>query len=119
MADGLEVGDRCIEIAAASGIPMLATKAGDYIGNPFRLIKFPAIALALSYLPYLFLMVQGALAAGNERYLKWKRYLFLTLGQRLGEVDLRPPKCGRCDEFAKCFADGPPPAPGPVAGRYP
>jgi hypothetical protein len=34
-------------LAAASGIPMLATKAGDYIGNPFLLIKFPAIALAL------------------------------------------------------------------------
>jgi hypothetical protein len=26
---------------------MLATKAGDYVDNPFLLIKFPAIALAL------------------------------------------------------------------------
>ena len=26
---------------------MLAIKAADYIGNPFLLIKFPAIALAL------------------------------------------------------------------------
>lgn len=34
-------------IAVASGIPMLAVKAGDYAGNPFLLIKFPAIALAL------------------------------------------------------------------------
>jgi hypothetical protein len=34
-------------LAAASGIPMLAVKAGDYAGNPFLLIKFPAIALAL------------------------------------------------------------------------
>jgi hypothetical protein len=44
----------CVTVAAAgfllavmTGIPMLATKAGDYIGNPFLLIKFPAIALAL------------------------------------------------------------------------
>jgi hypothetical protein len=34
-------------VAVASGIPMLAVKAGDYAGNPFLLIKFPAIALAL------------------------------------------------------------------------
>ncbi len=34
-------------LAVLTGIPMLATKAGDYIGNPFLLIKFPAIALAL------------------------------------------------------------------------
>ncbi len=35
-------------IAVASGIPMLSVKAGDYVGNPFLLIKFPAIALALA-----------------------------------------------------------------------
>lgn len=34
-------------LAVMTGVPMLATKAGDYIGNPFLLIKFPAIALAL------------------------------------------------------------------------
>jgi hypothetical protein len=34
-------------LAVLTGVPMLATKAGDYIGNPFLLIKFPAIALAL------------------------------------------------------------------------
>lgn len=34
-------------LAVAAGIPMLAVKAGDYAGNPFLLIKFPAIALAL------------------------------------------------------------------------
>jgi hypothetical protein len=34
-------------LAVMTGILMLATKAGDYIGNPFLLIKFPAIALAL------------------------------------------------------------------------
>jgi hypothetical protein len=34
-------------LAVASGIPMLTVKTTDYIGNPFLLIKFPAIALAL------------------------------------------------------------------------
>ena len=34
-------------LAAATGIPMLATKAVDYAGNPFLFIKFPVIALAL------------------------------------------------------------------------
>ena len=34
-------------LAVSSGIPMLSVKTTDYIGNPFLLIKFPAIALAL------------------------------------------------------------------------
>lgn len=34
-------------IAAASGICLLATKATDYVGNPFLYIKFPAIGLGL------------------------------------------------------------------------
>lgn len=34
-------------LAVVTGIPMLAVKAGDYAGNPFLLVKFPAIALAL------------------------------------------------------------------------
>jgi hypothetical protein len=44
-------------IAAVSGVCLLATKATDYIGNPFLYIKFPAIGLgilnvvALSCLP--------------------------------------------------------------------
>lgn len=44
-------------IAAVSGICMLSTNALDYAGNPFLLIKFPAIvlgiinALALSFSP--------------------------------------------------------------------
>src|SRR5215831_3845689 len=35
-------------IAATSGICLLATRATEYIGNPFLYIKFPAIALALA-----------------------------------------------------------------------
>jgi hypothetical protein len=44
-------------IAAISGVGLLATKATEYIGNPFLYIKFPAIGLgilnvvALSSLP--------------------------------------------------------------------
>ena len=34
-------------IAATTGIGLLATKATEYVGNPFLLIKFPAIALGL------------------------------------------------------------------------
>jgi len=34
-------------VAAASGVCLLATKATEYVGNPFIYIKFPAIALAL------------------------------------------------------------------------
>jgi hypothetical protein len=33
--------------AAATGVGLLATKATEYYGNPFLLIKFPAIALGL------------------------------------------------------------------------
>src|SRR5262245_25519976 len=32
-------------VAAASGICLLATKATEYVGNPFLYVKFPAIAL--------------------------------------------------------------------------
>ena len=34
-------------VAAVSGVGLLATKATEYAGNPFLLIKFPAIAVAL------------------------------------------------------------------------
>ena len=34
-------------VAAITGVGLLATKATEYYGNPFLLIKFPAIALGL------------------------------------------------------------------------
>jgi len=34
-------------LAVCSGIPMLSVNASEYIGNPFLLVKFPAIGLAL------------------------------------------------------------------------
>jgi hypothetical protein len=35
-------------IAALSGMCLLATKATEYVGNPFLFIKFPSIALGLT-----------------------------------------------------------------------
>ena len=35
-------------VAALTGVALLATKATEYAGNPFLLIKFPAIAVALA-----------------------------------------------------------------------
>ena len=46
--------------------------------------------------------------ASNERNLRWKRHLFLMLGDSLGATDLRPPKCDRCADFDHCFGDGQP-----------
>jgi hypothetical protein len=34
-------------LAATSGIGLLATKATEYVGNPFIFIKFPAVAIGL------------------------------------------------------------------------
>ena len=34
-------------LAATSGIGLLATKATEYVGNPFLYIKFPAVAIGL------------------------------------------------------------------------
>ena len=34
-------------VAATTGVGLLATKATEYVGNPFLVIKFPAIALGL------------------------------------------------------------------------
>jgi uncharacterized protein DUF6644 len=34
-------------VAVVSGVGLLAAKATEYVGNPFLLIKFPAIAIAL------------------------------------------------------------------------
>jgi hypothetical protein len=34
-------------LAATSGLGLLATKATEYIGNPFLYIKFPAVAIGL------------------------------------------------------------------------
>jgi len=52
-------------IAAASGVCLLATKATEYVGNPFLYIKFPAIALGLLNVAAL-----NSLAAWRQRKLR-------------------------------------------------
>ena len=49
-------------VAVTSGICLLATKATDYVGNPFLYIKFPAIGLGL-----LNVIVLNSLPAWKER----------------------------------------------------
>lgn len=39
----------------------------------------------------------------NRLDLRWKRHLFLVLGEQLGRTDLRPPKCDGCDHHLGCF----------------
>jgi nitrogen fixation protein NifQ len=45
---------------------------------------------------------------GNYRDLRWKRYLFLKVGERLGRQDMRPPNCESCDGHAACFGSAAP-----------
>jgi nitrogen fixation protein NifQ len=46
----------------------------------------------------------------NRRHLRWKRHLFLVLGEGLGRGDLRPPKCDACSDYAMCFGSPAPAA---------
>jgi hypothetical protein len=48
-------------VAATSGVCLLATKATEYVGNPFLYIKFPAIGLGI-----LNVVVLKSLAAWKE-----------------------------------------------------
>jgi hypothetical protein len=52
-------------IAAASGVCLLATKATEYVGNPFLYIKFPAIGLGLLNVAAL-----NSLAAWRQRKMR-------------------------------------------------
>lgn len=52
-------------LAASSGLCMITTNASEYIGNPYLLIKFPAIGLGLVNV-----LVLGRLAAWRERGLR-------------------------------------------------
>ena len=52
------------------------------------------------------------LFASNTHNLRWKRHLFLRLGQQLGQPELRPPKCDHCGDFEACMGM---PAPGVIA----
>jgi hypothetical protein len=52
-------------IAVISGVCLLATKATDYVGNPFLYIKFPAIGLGL-----LNVVVLSSLPAWKQRKMR-------------------------------------------------
>jgi hypothetical protein len=64
-------------LAATSGVGLLATKATEYIGNPFFYIKFPAIAvalinvLALNLLPAWQARATRELSRRERRQLAW------------------------------------------------
>ena len=45
----------------------------------------------------------------NRHELRWKRHLFLCLGQSLGRTGLKPPKCDQCELYESCMG-GPVPA---------
>jgi hypothetical protein len=64
-------------VAATSGVGLLATRATEYIGNPFLYVKFPAIAiallnaLALSLSPAWNARRTRELSPGEHRQLAW------------------------------------------------
>ena len=64
-------------LAAMSGIGLLATKATEYIGNPFLYIKFPAVAigvvnaLVLNFLPAWQARGRRELSQRENRQLAW------------------------------------------------
>jgi nitrogen fixation protein NifQ len=62
--------------------------------------------LGLSERPQVTRLMQLAFPAlhdANLLNLRWKRHLFLCLGEALGRVGLRPPKCDDCGDFAVCM----------------
>ena len=66
-------------LAATSGIGLLATKATEYIGNPFLYIKFPAIAAGL--LNALILRLSPAWQARGKRELsQWENRQLAWMG---------------------------------------
>ena len=64
-------------VAALTGVALLATKATEYAGNPFLLIKFPAIALGLVNVAVLSL--SRAWQARGERELSRRERRFLAV----------------------------------------
>ena len=61
------VGAAGLAVAVTSGIALLSANATEYVGNPFLLIKFPAIALGLVNIALL--MRSRAWKARGEREL--------------------------------------------------
>jgi uncharacterized protein DUF6644 len=64
-------------VAATTGVGLLATKATEYVGNPFLAIKFPAIALGL--INVLALRLSPAWQARGQRELSRRELRQLSL----------------------------------------
>jgi len=64
-------------VAAITGVGLLATKATEYVGNPFLVIKFPAIALGL--INVLALRLSPAWQARRQRELSRRELRQLSL----------------------------------------
>ena len=71
-------------LALLSGIAMFATKAVDYVNNPFLFIKFPAIALALGNV--VLLHRSSAWRAHSRRELEPQEQRRLAMGGALSLV---------------------------------
>ena len=70
-------------IAALSGACLISTNATEYVGNPFLLIKFPAIALGLANAYVLSLMPAWRGRAAREPAARERRQLALCGGASL------------------------------------
>lgn len=44
-----------------------------------------------------------ALHARNTAALKWKKFLYLSMGEDRGIANLKPPGCAQCPEFGLCY----------------
>lgn len=70
-------------VAASSGICLLATKATEYIGNPFLYIKFPAILLGLTNVSVLNSLSGWKRRKSNDLSLREQRQLAVAGGVSL------------------------------------
>ena len=70
-------------VAAASGICLLATKATEYVGNPFLYIKFPAILLGIMNVGILNLLSGWKMRKTRELSLREQRHLAIAGGVSL------------------------------------
>jgi hypothetical protein len=70
-------------LAATSGIGLLATKATEYVGNPFIYIKFPAILLGLLNVVILHGLPGWKMRKKRELSLKEQRHLAVAGGVSL------------------------------------
>ena len=70
-------------VAATTGVGLLATKATEYVGNPFFAVKFPAIALGLINVLVLVCRRRGRRAGTRELSRRENRQLAMMGGLSL------------------------------------